>query len=601
MATTIATQVQQLYVGLLGRAADQGGLNWWVDQVTTGGKTIEDIRASFVTSTEYTTTYGAAATRADLVTSIYQNLFERTPSADEVKYWAQTDTRPADQLVAAFLEFASANDQKVIDNKVFVANTYTSTVGDTNFDKAGAAAAIADVDGTSASVSTAIDNINSGSLAGQVPALGLINALTTAQAAEAAAKVGNTTAVDALVAKFVAANGVNSKALASDASYADKIVAIGKDAKAADDLSPTDTKLLATQAEIAGDAVTSARAALASDAIRADASAYEAALTAAAKVDAAKPADVAAAKAGLAADAGFTADVVTALKAIAPALSTLDATDATTKAASAETLYSFYTDADTTPALRTKVDDALKALGFATTFKTTATVDVVNNTADKLVTTTKAKIDAEDGNDAGVDPTKEFSALLQTKVNADKALADAKAADADVAAVKVITDANKVFEDATQKASDAIGNFNTGNTVSQAKVVANVDASATLKETFYFATDAAVKAGTDFKIGTDGTAATYFGAGDSIVLGSGYTFNKGALTTGDNNKLEVFLVNSNSGVQVVIESKAFGSGSATEDATTHVIAPTADNTVITLTGVTAEHLAVNNGVISYVA
>ena len=66
MATTTATQVQQLYVGLLGRAADQGGLNWWVDQITTGGRTLEDIRASFVTSTEYTNLYGGAnTTRAD--------------------------------------------------------------------------------------------------------------------------------------------------------------------------------------------------------------------------------------------------------------------------------------------------------------------------------------------------------------------------------------------------------------------------------------------------------------------------------------------------------------------------------------------------------
>ena len=147
MATTTATQIQQLYVGLLGRAADQGGLNWWADQVTTGGKTLEDVRASFVTSTEYTTTYGAAATRADLVTSIYQNLFERTPSADEVKYWAETDTRPADQLVAAFIEFAGAADQAVINNKTFVAQTYTDTVG-TNFNQAASAQVIADVDVT---------------------------------------------------------------------------------------------------------------------------------------------------------------------------------------------------------------------------------------------------------------------------------------------------------------------------------------------------------------------------------------------------------------------------------------------------------------------
>lgn len=597
MATTTATQIQQLYVGLLGRAADQGGLNWWADQVTTGGKTLEDVRASFVTSTEYTTTYGAAATRADLVTSIYQNLFERTPSADEVKYWAETDTRPADQLVAAFIEFAGAADQAVINNKTFVAQTYTDTVG-TGFSAEGAKAVIADVDGTTASVNTALETITSGSLPGQVPALGLINALSAAQAAEATAKAGNTDAVDALVAKLAAAGGVNSNGLASNATYAQKITAITNDAKAADDLSPENTKLLATEAEIAAENVANARAGLPNDAVRAKASVYEAALVAAAKVDSAKLADVAAAKAGLAADDGFTADVVTKLKAIHSALTGLSANDASAKVAAAETLYEFYTDADTTS--RTKVDDALKALGFASTFKTTATVDVVYNTAGKLVETTKAQIDKVDGNDGTNNPDGEFSAILQAKVKADEALADAKAADADVAAVKAITDANKVFENATQKAGQALVEFNTDNTVSQAKVVANIDASATLKETFYFASDAAVKAGTDFKIGTDATAATYFGAGDSIVLGSGYTFNNGALTTGDNNKLEVFFVNSTAGVQVVIESKAFGSGSATENDTTHVIAPSADNTVITLTGVTAEHLSVANGVISYV-
>lgn len=598
MATTTATQIQQLYVGLLGRAADQGGLNWWADQVTTGGKTLEDVRASFVTSTEYTTTYGAATTRADLVTSIYQNLFERTPSADEVKYWAETDTRPADQLVAAFIEFAGAADQAVINNKTFVAQTYTDTVG-TGFSTAGAAQVIANVDGTTASVNTALDTITSGSLPGQVPALGLVNALTAAQAAEATAKLGNTAAVDALVAKFVAADGAQSSALDDDATYAEKVIAITGDANSA--LSPTNTKLLATNAEIAADAVTAARANLPSDEVRAQASKYEAALTANAKLTGAKAADVAAAKAGLAADAGFNVALVDSLKATVTGLASLDNTDADTlaasKAAAAETIYAFYTNASTGVTARADVDSTLKALGFAATFKSTATVDLNKAVAAKAVVDTKAVIDANDGIPTGVN---EFSALLQTKQNEDTALANAKAADADAASVKAITDANKVFEDATQKAGQAIIDFNDGNTVSQAKAVANIDASATLKETFYFASDAVVKAGTDFKIGTDATATTYFGAGDSIVLGSGYTFNSGALSAGDNNKLEVFFVNSTSGVQVVIESKAFGSGSATENDTTHVIAPSADNTVITLTGVTAEHLSVANGVISYV-
>ena len=201
MATTTATQIQQLYVGLLGRAADQGGLNWWVDQVTTGGRTLEDIRASFVTSTEYTTTYGAATTRTDLVTAIYSNLFERTPSADELAYWVSTDTRPADQLVTAFLEFASTADQAVVNNKTFVAQTYTDTVG-TGFSAAGAAAVIADVDGTSASVAAAIKALNDGSLDGQVPGVGLINTLAATQTAQADFETANKAAVDALAVKF---------------------------------------------------------------------------------------------------------------------------------------------------------------------------------------------------------------------------------------------------------------------------------------------------------------------------------------------------------------------------------------------------------------
>lgn len=61
---------------------------------------------------------------------------------------------------------------------------------------------------------------------------------------------------------------------------------------------------------------------------------------------------------------------------------------------------------------------------------------------------------------------------------------------------------------------------------------------------------------------------------------------------------------SDAGVQIVLETTKFGSASVAADANTGVIAPVAGVTdvvaVITLTGVTAEHVSVANGVVSYV-
>jgi len=96
-----------------------------------------------------------------------------------------------------------------------------------------------------------------------------------------------------------------------------------------------------------------------------------------------------------------------------------------------------------------------------------------------------------------------------------------------------------------------------------------------------------------------GTSTSTFGAGDSIVLGSGYTFNAGALSTGNANALEVFLIKGATGTQVVIETEAYGNSNTTVGTDGTVLAsPSA--TVINLVGVTADHLSVANGVVSYV-
>lgn len=154
MATS--AQVQQLYIALLGRAADKPGLDWWLENINGGERTLEQAAAAFTTSEEYISVYGDLQGDA-LVTAVYSNLFERTPSAEEVAYWVN-DGRPADQLLAAFLAYASPADQTVINNKVFVAQAYSNATGD-DYNLDAAAQIIANVDGTAASVSAALNNL----------------------------------------------------------------------------------------------------------------------------------------------------------------------------------------------------------------------------------------------------------------------------------------------------------------------------------------------------------------------------------------------------------------------------------------------------------
>lgn len=585
MATTTATQIQQLYVGLLGRAADQGGLNWWVDQVTTGGRTLEDIRASFVTSTEYTTTYGAASTRTDLVTAIYSNLFERTPSADELAYWVSTDTRPADQLVTAFLEFASTADQAVINNKTFVAQTYTDTVG-TGFSAAGAAAVIADVDGTSASVAAAIKALNDGSLAGQVPGVGLINDLSAAQTAQAKFETDNKAAVDALATKF------DIKDATFDAlTFAQKVDAVqveANDARTAAGTNPisgaaeASTDVLQIRIADAQKALTAQRALEDKTA----AATYEAAFAKDAATKEASADDIAVAKAGLDAVAGVTgAGGILDLLDANPALVQGSPATAPTFATS-DDLYDYYTNAQTTVTQRGVIDAAFKDVAFYSTFKTTASVDVADKAAAADLVTAEANV-----NPAFVTAVKAVSAATST-------FEAAKLADADKAAADTLATSHDAAVEAVNLADQALTAYNNTHTDTKVVELASVAASDTVKEAFYFGEK--VSAADDFTIGT-ATVSSQFGAGDAIVLGTGYSFNSGALSTGDNNKLEFFFVKTDTGTQVVIETANFGSGAATPSATTGVAPAANDNlAVITLTGVTADHLSVANGVVSYV-
>jgi hypothetical protein len=162
-----ANDVQLLYVGYLGRAADQGGLDYWVNEIDSGVLTLEQLRANLTNEQpEYLNEYGGL-TRTQLVAQIYENLFERTPSAGELDYWVNGGGGAvnADQLIVAFINAASIQDQLVLDNKLQVANHYTEVLGGPEtFNISDAGAAVDDVDGTFESVIAAKAAIDGGYL-----------------------------------------------------------------------------------------------------------------------------------------------------------------------------------------------------------------------------------------------------------------------------------------------------------------------------------------------------------------------------------------------------------------------------------------------------
>lgn len=580
------TAVQQLYVSYLGRAADKAGLDFWSNAIATGTSTIESVATGLTLATEYTTAYGNLS-NSDLVDAVYTNVLGRSADAAGKAFWVAAfgnGTVKADTFVASLIQSLGAQDQATINNKTFVAQTYTDTVGDA-YTPAGGAAVLVGVSNDPATVTAAIAAINTGTLPGQVPGLALINAVTASEAALTAFETSNTAAVDALVAKLLATDtNTATKALTATSTYDDKLAAIKTDAASGtaakvgtvNQINATILDDTAALKKITDGLSTADKTLVAN---------YDAAVAANAALKAPATADIGAAQGGLAADTGFTA-------ALGEVNKVTLSTGAVTGLTTAKQVYDLYVKATTTDADRALLDTALKGDAYASsaTFKATAAAD----------TAKFAAVAKEDAATTAVNAGTTSAGYVKAATDLTDAKADlvtAQAADANQTSADSIAAAQKAQEDKVAAAEKAIDDFNAGSTTSKVLAQSEITKAVvdTAKQTFYF--DHKVTTADDFAF-----ASKAFGAGDSLVVGSGFTFNSGALSTGDNNKAEFFLVQKGSDTLVVLETANFGSSTTLHTATGDTAAVTSnDAAVITLTGVALADVTVNNGVISHVA
>ena len=451
---------------------------------------------------------------------------------------------------------------------------------------------IVKVDGTAASVATAIASISNGTLPGLVPGQALI--------AKVAAVQAEITALEKATATTNAAYDANKDGSVTKTEA-------GTAATAADDarfsvatgVSPKTTAVLTDEAATAAKALSDASALV-------DASGAAAVAAKSAYINA-----VAAQKALV----GNTAPAAAQTKAVADAATAMAAVDSSLKAIDAVTPYAKLNVAFGSPTGPTAITNAATLKAALNTVDGTAIKAALIAELQKLPTFGQAAIDAVSkeasiiaaNNAVGTAEGGTGIGAYVTAAKADAVASDlvvkATAADAAVAAAKVVVDKFLALDTKSTLAVTELNTFKTANadkvefTNLTGKAAASVAAEATAKsDVFYFTKVAATN---DFNIG--GTAATTFGTGDSIVLGSGYTLNTGALTTGNNSALEVFFVKGATGTQVVIETNAVGSATTVLDAAGNVTAAgSPDAAVINLVGVTADHLSFANGVVSYV-
>lgn len=646
IVTAHVAAVQQLYVAYFNRPADYAGLDYWTNVVAAQKGSTALVSAAFAAEAEYKTEY-AGLSNADVVNKVYMNLFGR-PAEDAGKaYWADLLDKKAttiDKVVADISKAALTTDAEAYENKVSGATTFTAQL-DTKAEQDGyrgaAANALAKAFITSittdASLEAAVAPVNLATTVSKVVVAGTPFTVATALASLQSAN-------DAQKAFLVTADGdTDAKTSATKASLD---TAVTTKATAVQ-------TLLGTPA--AGDAVettyatgsAAVRAALIADQQTANAKALTDAQAAVVKAtgDIAKVAGLQSAIANAAAAVTAQTAAVNTQKTanvdLASKLAAYNATNGTTLAVEANgTVTGLITVSATTGALvlASGVTEAknpgVTALLNSSIAKEAADANVTK--ADTLVATTQNTVDYLDTSTAEQNELATIKAafkdvtiatgMMPTEAQIAEQLAIFKAKDTDAstefetfqglvndfyaqtAAENPLAAALTAANAAVKTASDNITNFNKalaelsvaeGRVTQYNALQASIDTATgvfTSRNYTIQNVDAASEIGSSnsdiFMAGTVDSQISLFGlqGSDSLFIGDKYTMVKGALSTGNNAVLEAFVTQSGTDTLVRLEKTAFGSSAAVPEIVT-----------ITLVGVDASTIQLNNGIITSVA
>jgi hypothetical protein len=616
MATTYHNDIQKLYVAYFGRPADPAGLAHWETQVEAANGSTAAVSAQFAASAEYKSTY-AGMTTSQIVDAVYKNLFGRTAEAGGKAYWADLldkKTISIDNFVADVAKAAVGTDATAFNNKATAAIAFTNAL-DTDAKKAG----------------YSLDSIK---LAKDYIAGVTTNATLTAATTPAAL---NKTIADVVAAgtEFTLAAGLQSleASIAAKEAYL-KSLPKDADGKAATEDSVEAARVKAEgdfKAEFAKQATTAANTTYnnpaTSDAVKtalindqvsinaqklvteqrelatvtADIAKVTGLQSAINKLTAAKASQENAVKAETAAELDVQVKAASFKVTAASKLADLDlvinangsvvlmdkGTDAvppdedangdpipnTGSPAVPPAVVTTLVKADANGALSLNVTE--KDYPGITALMTSVNAELIaGKTAENAAIVVKGAQDAITAIDKG-----------GLAVNYEKELKDVAAAE------KAITDFTKALSALTtaEAHADALAGYNATIDAAGDLFAKNdfnlVDLDASLLPSEVATVDSDV-----YVVGTKGATINLFGlqGEDSLFVGTGYTLNTGALSTGDNSKLEIFVSQTGANTTLQIETSVFGSSASTPEVVK-----------IVLVGVTATDIELDaNGIIT---
>lgn len=135
---SLQTDIQKIYVAYFNRPADVAGLQYWTKAVESGGATLSSLTQSFAASSEYLKLY-AASDAQGLVSTVYKNLFGRSPEAEGLNYWTkelQEGRASIGDIAYRALNGAVGTDLQTINNKAAAAGQFTKTLAGAGSDLA---------------------------------------------------------------------------------------------------------------------------------------------------------------------------------------------------------------------------------------------------------------------------------------------------------------------------------------------------------------------------------------------------------------------------------------------------------------------------------
>jgi hypothetical protein len=142
-SANLKDQIESLYVGYFGRAADSAGSSYWTSQIESGAMTLEKVAASFAVQPEALAKYSYlsapnATSPTDFVNQVYHQLFGHDADAAGLQYWTQQlaaahgNPQAIGQFIVNVISGATGADDTALKGKIDGPPTVTPATPNTS-------------------------------------------------------------------------------------------------------------------------------------------------------------------------------------------------------------------------------------------------------------------------------------------------------------------------------------------------------------------------------------------------------------------------------------------------------------------------------------